>query len=356
MSRYALDKTGVNPDNLVCEDVVDIGTNAIRIISPRYGAYFSESLMVWDQGVRLTPGIDYKPEEFLLEESMLTAKEIVKFISIINPEVSSSLKIHRQVLGGNYQSNNDVAADLFEAAANDIRPVHYDDILGKPTEFNPAWHPHSAPSVFNWGALVAAVDRLSSTVNVGNTPSFQILIDYIDSSIRKAQKVFEDQHLPASESFDGFIDERGMSMSSILYIMATGKIPSVIFFQPVRSEYICNESTGVIYFEIFSTKECGNLKLNWEVIHFTTDELDFEYTKGPIMNYKTGAILEIMINNTIAFHEKYFEISITDQDGKRVSLMMGDVRASDYLKDKREVERSFVQNTVQTAETLFLDE
>lgn len=353
MGRYSLDKTGLNPDNLVCEDVVDIGDKAVRIIAPRYGAFFSASLKVWDGDRLLDIDVDYKPEEFLQEESMLTAQEIVRFIAIINPEVSSTIKVHRQVLGGNYASYNDVAGDAFEQAANDLRPVHFNDLLGVPEEWNPAWHTHSAPSVLDWGALVAAIDRLRGTVNIGNTASFQTLVDYIDKSIRIAKREFEEQHLAPDRVFDGFIDERGMSMSSILYMLTTNNIPSVIFLKPIRSEFVCGNQTGIVYLELFSNKPCKDMKLRWDVEHYSTDESDFLSTKGALDNYKSGSVLEIIINNELAFRSKYFEVSISIGD-KRVSLMMGKIRASDYVRDVAEVENSYLQEPVETAETHFL--
>lgn len=332
-SRYALDITGVNPDNLVCENQVVLTAAAVRVVTPIYGAYFSDSLKLWDVDDRqLIKGVDFKPLEFLQQGFMITGQDIYQFIAILDSTVKGPVRIHRQILGGQYTSDTDVAGQLYEQAANDLRPVHFGDIIGVPEEFPPAWHPHDAPDVMNWGALISAVDRLRSTVNMGNSYAFQTLINYIDNSIREAQKIFHEQSLPLSKLPTGIIDERALSMSAVLWLLSRKNPPSVLYLTPVRSSFSCENKTGVIYFEVTSTKACKRMDHYWQIEHRTTDDLDFEVIKGPLVNYSDGAILEIITNNYDAFHRKFFNVGIFNSAGQRIGLITGDTRAKDYME------------------------
>lgn len=331
-NRYALDVTGINPDNLVCELHVILDTPRIRVVSPIYGAYFSDSLKIWDNadGRQLVKGVDFRPEEFSQAGFLETALDVYQLISILNPLVSKDIRVHRQILGGHWASDTDINARAFQAAANDVRPVHFDDIAGFPEEVRAAWHDHSAGDVLNWGALIAAVDRLRNTVNIGNTHAFQTLINYVDQSIRDAQKIFEEKNLPAVNLPNGFIDERGLSMSAVFYMLTMNAVPKIMFFKPVRSEYICSNNTGIVYFELSTNIDCPNKLYTWRLEHRTTEDRDFEQTSGPMVSYDDGDIVEILINNYDAFHRQHFSIGVFNSDGKRISLIMGDVRAKDY--------------------------
>ena len=107
-TRYLLDSTGVNPDNLVKSEDHILSKNKIRAIVPTYGAFHNDSVLVYDKtGKRkLDYGTDYCSAGLLQNETMIHGKAISTVILILNPQVSSNVSITYQCLGGDYERNN----------------------------------------------------------------------------------------------------------------------------------------------------------------------------------------------------------------------------------------------------------
>ena len=61
LKRYLLDPSGTNPDNLVRNEEHILSKNRIRAVVPIYGAFFSDSLVLFDKinKRRLNYGTDF---------------------------------------------------------------------------------------------------------------------------------------------------------------------------------------------------------------------------------------------------------------------------------------------------------
>ena len=133
--RYQLDKTGTNPDNIVIGELHILNGLPNRVLVPRYGAYYTESVSVYDNltNLKLKKSEQFLCLELVQEATLRYGKEICTIILITDPNVSNDVSIDYQVVGGNYQSSVPNLITLYDAFINDDRPVTGLMLLINPT-------------------------------------------------------------------------------------------------------------------------------------------------------------------------------------------------------------------------------
>lgn len=185
--RYPLDSTGANPDNLVINEVHDIGTRNIRILAPSNGAYYTDSIVVYDDSTDtpLKKDVDFRCVELLQEASMKFGKEICIMVVVLNKDISSKVRVTYQVVGGHYQYDGSIALGLYEAALKDARQVNWLDVIGKPLEYPPAFHKHMLEDVQGFGAIVVALERVRSAILLGDVPAFEAITDWVNEKSKE---------------------------------------------------------------------------------------------------------------------------------------------------------------------------
>ena len=191
--QYALDPTGVNSDNLVHNEIHQLTPNRnIRAIAPIYGAYYTAGLIVTDgitQGV-LTKGVDYITVDLVPTASETYGKEICSVILILNTNVSNTVYITYQVLGGMYTKNFSGIANYINTLAIDNRPVTWPRIIGKPSDFNPTQHLHDIGDVYGFEYITYALERIRSAILVGDNYAYDQVLTYVDSMINTLKNLF----------------------------------------------------------------------------------------------------------------------------------------------------------------------
>lgn len=186
--RYALDVTGENPDNHVSGERHSLIPKAdltdVRVFSPKYGPFFANHILrIFDRanGRQLVRGQDFKVTDLLQDPALKTGQDIGQFIVITNGQVSNEVEIHYQVLGGNYQNDATAVQHVFETFLNDVRPVDWANVSGKPLTYPPTAHLHLLEDVIGFGPLVVAIDNLRDAVLLNNTPMYEALIDWVNN-------------------------------------------------------------------------------------------------------------------------------------------------------------------------------
>ena len=191
--QYALDPTGLNSDNLVHNEIHQLTPNRrIRAIAPIYGAYYTEGLIVTDgstQGV-LTKGVDYITVDLVPTASETYGKEICSVILVLNTNVSNTVYITYQVLGGMYTKNFSGIANYINTLAIDNRPVAWPNIIGKPSSFNPTQHLHDIGDVYGFEYITYALERIRSAILVGDNYAYDQVLAYVDSMINTLKNLF----------------------------------------------------------------------------------------------------------------------------------------------------------------------
>lgn len=193
--RLPLDWTGQSTDNLVVDEPHTLTANrTYRAIAPLQGAFFAESLKVYDNatGTLLTDGTNGTAEQYYACEyyempSEYCGKEIDAIIIITDASVSNDVRITYQAIGGAYGTSVDAIISQIENLGLDDRPVAWGDIIGKPAEFAPAKHLHDAGDVYGFEYLVHACDRIRDAIEIGDQASHDAIYRYIDAAIAAMQ-------------------------------------------------------------------------------------------------------------------------------------------------------------------------
>lgn len=179
--RYPLDKTGVDPSNLVVDELHDLPNLAVRCVAPTYGGFYTEGVIIRDYvtGEELVYDVDYKFGEILELPSDRYCKEICGYIVIFNTRVSK-ITITYQALGGEYSYSMDSIIEMLNSLDLGNRPVEWGLIVGKPVEFPPVSHMHPSSDIYGMEYVVHSLERVRQAILMGDVASHDEIYAYID--------------------------------------------------------------------------------------------------------------------------------------------------------------------------------
>lgn len=186
--RYNLDRSGASPANRIVDEIHQLSTSPIRLLVPNYGAFFTESVIIIDNQTQLplVAGVDYHFSELVQEETLLTGKEICTLILITNDTASNDVRVTYQLLGDKYTNYAISTHNIYQALLQDKRPVDWmTGVINKQDKYPPTWHPHHVNDTYGYGALVYAVDRVTTAIKLGN------------SSVLEAYRLWVEERLAA---------------------------------------------------------------------------------------------------------------------------------------------------------------
>jgi hypothetical protein len=186
--QYPLDLTGVHPDNLVLNEPHGPCYPGNRVFVASYGPFYSKSLVVRNASTSavLTPGLDYKALQTFIEPTLQTGKLIVSIVQIEPSAYGIPLVIDCQVLGGDYSLSNTALETLLDNLNDDDRPVHWGEIIGKPTAYPPAAHLHDIGDTFGWQYVVAALEAIRQALMLGGSGNLDDVYAYINLKFGEA--------------------------------------------------------------------------------------------------------------------------------------------------------------------------
>lgn len=188
--RYPLDTTGINIDNFVSNEPRTLPLLNIRAVAPIYGAFYADAMVITDviNNTRLIRGTHYTFAEMLQAPTALYGKDIYDLILIIDPNVSSSIKLDYQVLGGLYSRNAEAIVNIYNLIQNDTRPVNWPDIINKPSQFNPGPHLHDIGDVYGFEFQVNALERVRQAILLADVPAFEQILGYVDRELQQVKR------------------------------------------------------------------------------------------------------------------------------------------------------------------------
>ena len=183
--RYPLDPTGASRNNYVNKEPHTLDNRKYRVIVLTHGAYFEETVNVFDVGrqVQLTKGIDYQCTDMYELPTSKFGKVICGTICVTNLEVSSTIEVSYNALGGEFSNNTELIAQMIKALEMDKRPVNYQNILNLPEGFIPAEHLHDIGDLYGFEYVVEAINRLGKVMLMGVDLQRDSIMDYVDQRI-----------------------------------------------------------------------------------------------------------------------------------------------------------------------------
>ncbi|QDB71176.1 virion-associated protein [Serratia phage Moabite] len=179
--KYPYDPTGNAITNRIINERRTVGREYNRALAPYAGPYYSDSMVVTDAITAkvLVRDYDYKllyPEQ---EAELRIGKPVCTMVQILNLD-HTDVNLTYQVVGGPYSTSVNVIGKLLNEIQQDNRPVRWDDILGKPTEFNPSKHLTSATDLYGLEYVVMSLEDIVQAIYQGDVSSHDVLYDYIE--------------------------------------------------------------------------------------------------------------------------------------------------------------------------------
>lgn len=183
---YDYDPTGLNPTNLVVNELHNVSLNA-RAFVVNYGPFFEQGLIVKSgvDGTPLTPILDYSVAVIYENATLATGKAVFCFI-VINNLSLTSVSVTYQTIGGEYAFYTTPMADLLETISLDDRPVEWGSLLGLPSGFTPAPHMHPASQIYNWGGFISKLEEIRQAILLGDQPAMDELRDWVTDQVSGA--------------------------------------------------------------------------------------------------------------------------------------------------------------------------
>lgn len=182
--KYPEDLTGSNPNNLVLKESHDISAISKKVIVPNYGAFYVDSLKVYNGSTLelLIPKVDYVAFQLHPEATENSSQECYTLILMQGPAaLIPNIKIDYQAVGGNYFLSSVAIQNYFDILATDNRPIYWGEMIGQPEAFPPASHGHNAMyDLVGLSTLVAAIQDLIVAITSGNDAELTGIYAYID--------------------------------------------------------------------------------------------------------------------------------------------------------------------------------
>lgn len=185
--RYALDTTGVNPDNLVAGERHTLSDLRNRIIAPVNGAFYTDGFIIKDKtsGRILVRGTDYVFAELYQTLTIKYGKEICALVVVTNTEVSSDVEITYQAVGDVYSRSSLPLKDLLEEISSNDYSKSLTDIRNKPTTFIPSPHVHDLGDGMGFEYLIYALERIRNAIVWADQAAVDSLMARIDDYLKE---------------------------------------------------------------------------------------------------------------------------------------------------------------------------
>ena len=183
--RYPLDLTGTSRDNLVLNELHTLKPTRVRAVALQNGAFYTASVVIRDVATArvLVVGQDYEFDNLYQMASEHAKAEVAAIIVITNTEVSNTISVDYQCIGGLYGYSTTAIMQQIEDLQLDNRKVEWGNIYNKPAVYPPAKHLHDIGDVYGFEYLVQAIQQLRHAIMVGDEGSHENIYRYIEKTV-----------------------------------------------------------------------------------------------------------------------------------------------------------------------------
>lgn len=171
---YPIDPTGISPHNRIVDEVQVIMppgqvTDATFFV-PRVNPFFRLGLVIQHGARTLIENVDYQLVFRSVALSEHFERELFGGVMFVNRYFEGTVKISYQVLGGDFQNDDYELLERLARIVGAIRWVTYDQLIGVPSNFPPAYHLHDIETdLVDMGDVVDAVEKIA--FELGRAPA-----------------------------------------------------------------------------------------------------------------------------------------------------------------------------------------
>lgn len=185
LTYLPLDLKGNKPSNRIIGEqrtLVKVANRPNRVLLPRLGAFYANSVLrLQANGQVLVPGRDYTSTYLYSDLSKLTTLPVYALIVVTNPEVSDTVVLDYQAVGGAFGLDVDELSVLLEAVRGDDLRVNYEDIINRPKAFNPAEHMDHYWQLYGAENTITVIHRTSQLVTTRDTSQLANMQEYAET-------------------------------------------------------------------------------------------------------------------------------------------------------------------------------
>ena len=162
LKKYPVDTTGRSPDNLVANERHEVDP-LNRAIVPREGFFYGESMVVRNNETQLVLGVDYRLDDINDQLTKETGKAIFSAIILLKESIMGYVTLTYQCYGRGDEYTPDYLAQLVKEATVE-KAVKFNDIINRPSAYNPAPHRHPIGQVIYWNSAVNELRNLTQVI------------------------------------------------------------------------------------------------------------------------------------------------------------------------------------------------
>lgn len=220
LTLLPLDLTGEALSNRIVGEMKTLGTipnTTLRMTVFNRGAFFTDNLEVFDHisGRKLQRDVDFFPAYLYKGLTDMTTKEVMGYLVIKNPTVSSKLRINYRAIGGHFSVSVDELKALLEAVQDDNFTLTFEDIVGKPAQYNPEEHEHEFWQTYGWDTTVVEIDRVADAVKVGDAGIMGAAEEYADKILDRCQQAVQDFADAAAAHYTDYADPHDTTKTQV---------------------------------------------------------------------------------------------------------------------------------------------
>ena len=180
---HKLDPTGINPDNLVPNEIIPITSTLIDgkdLITPKFGYFFTDSVVLKVNGVDV-PRSQYKFTEYFHKASLKYGKQICGSILVDVTGLSGDYDLTYQALGGNTSRSASNIIDVYYDRLIPTEAVDWNNLRDRPLRFKPKpGHLHNQSEVYDLGRIISYIENIRDAIVLVEFPAYNQLMHYID--------------------------------------------------------------------------------------------------------------------------------------------------------------------------------
>lgn len=162
LKKYPVDTTGRSPDNLVANERHEVDP-LNRAIVPREGFFYGESMVVRNNDTQLILGTDYRLDDINDQLTKETGKAIFSAIILLKESIMGYVTLTYQCYGRGDEYTPDYLAQLVKEATVE-KAVKFNNIINRPSAYNPAPHRHPIGQVIYWNSAVNELRNLTQVI------------------------------------------------------------------------------------------------------------------------------------------------------------------------------------------------
>lgn len=194
--QYAFDTTGVHPDNLVLKEPLTLDPDTGEsVVIPKYGPFYAQGFKLYSpDGKLLIKEEDYRFYHLMSGLTAFTNKPVVGMVELLKPELKKVLATYHCLGDTDFWDSSLIKLAI--NAAEDDRPVYWENLHDKPLGYPSDIHGHSF--IYQLTAFSDFVKFTEELLEAADDAPDLIewktrnLVPLIDSSITRYKEMLED--------------------------------------------------------------------------------------------------------------------------------------------------------------------